>query len=77
MKIPVIALTNTGVDTLPENLKYTIVCNTSSLNSVQLITDTLVEAYNQGFSKGLSQVTGEKKDQGEAKSEKQEKVTQS
>jgi small subunit ribosomal protein S2 len=60
MKIPVIALTNTNVDTLPEDLRYTIVCNTSSLNTLDLISDTLVEAYNQGFHKAIANMTAEK-----------------
>lgn len=62
MKIPVIALTNTNVQTLPKNLGCTIVCNTSSLNSVNFIIDVLVEAYNQGFSKAISTPVVEEKE---------------
>jgi small subunit ribosomal protein S2 len=75
MKIPVITLTNTNVETLPGDLKHTIVCNTSSLNTVKLITETLVDAYNQGFAKSLTNVTGEKSEE-KKETKETDKVTQ-
>jgi small subunit ribosomal protein S2 len=54
--IPVIALTNTTVDVLPKNLKYTVVSNVNSTKSVDLIMNSLIEAYNTGVQSSLQKV---------------------
>jgi len=53
MKSPLITLTNTSSQVLPKNLKYTMVSNTNSINSVRLILDRLVTAYNKGLTDGV------------------------
>ena len=55
MKIPVIALANTSILTLPRDLRNVIVTNTHSLNGVKLIVDTLITSYNNGLSAGIPQ----------------------
>ncbi|MEM1311989.1 MAG: 30S ribosomal protein S2 [Patescibacteria group bacterium] len=57
INIPVIALSNTNTLSLPENLKYTIVTNTNSINAVQLVSETLINSYNQGLVASTTQVT--------------------
>jgi len=57
MNIPVITLTNTNTLTLPENLNYTVVCNVNSINTIKLITSTLIESYNDGLVTGIPQPT--------------------
>ena len=60
IKVPVLALSNTNTLSLPENLKYTVVSNTNSINSISLITDFLIEAYNQGLAAGITQAVPQK-----------------
>lgn len=55
MGIPVIALTNTGSLALPENLKYTVVCNINSINTVKALVDNMIESYNAGLIAGIPQ----------------------
>jgi small subunit ribosomal protein S2 len=60
IKVPVLTISNTNTLSLPENLKYTIVSNTNSINSISLITDFLIEAYNEGLAAGIPQATPQK-----------------
>jgi len=62
MKSPTITLTNTSSQVLPKNLKYTTVCNTNSINTVRLILDRLVVAYNKGLTDGAP-VSSDKNEQ--------------
>jgi small subunit ribosomal protein S2 len=48
MNIPVIALTNTGTVSLPENISYTVVANINSLKTMNLLLAKFVDAYNSG-----------------------------
>jgi small subunit ribosomal protein S2 len=48
MKIPVIALTNTGTVSLPVDVSYTCVANINSIKTMGLLLDKFVEAYNSG-----------------------------
>ncbi len=49
VKIPVIALTNTFIQTLPQNTDYTIVCNNNSTSGIDFIVNSLIESYNEGL----------------------------
>lgn len=60
--VPVIVLTNTGILSLPKDLNNTIVCNISSINTVKVITDYLIDSYNQGLAAGLPQPKEEVKE---------------
>jgi small subunit ribosomal protein S2 len=46
--IPLIAFTNLNSILLPKNLDTTIVFNNTSVNAIDIISNQLVEAYNQG-----------------------------
>ena len=48
-KIPVITLSNTMVQHLPKDLKQTIICNTGSLNAIDLIMQELTQAYKSAY----------------------------
>lgn len=48
MNIPVIAMTNTGTVSLPENIGYTVVANINSLKTMNLLLDQFIGAYNSG-----------------------------
>ncbi len=74
MKIPVIAITNTNVGVLPEDLQYTIVCNTSSINCLKLIMEVLSDAYNEGFNKANLTITITQKEKNNQKQARQPAV---
>ncbi len=71
MKIPVIAITNTNVDVLPEDLQYTIVCNTSSINCLKFIMEVLSDAYNEGVNKVNLTITTTQKEKNNQKQVRQ------
>jgi small subunit ribosomal protein S2 len=54
--VPVIALTNTSTVFLPDDLKSTVCINTNSTKAVELVLQTLVTAYNEGFETASAQV---------------------
>lgn len=49
MGIPVICLTNTAILSLPKDMQNTLVFNINSTNAVDLVMNTLSEAYNSGL----------------------------
>lgn len=53
MKVPVIALANTGTLDLPGSLDYTIICNNNSTKLLKLLAERFVNAYNNGVTEGL------------------------
>ena len=63
MNLPVIALTNTGTVSLPEDLRYTIVANINSLKTMNLLLDKFVEAYNNGAEQFVREQEEQKKTQ--------------
>ncbi len=58
--VPVVALSNTSSLVVSSDLKYTVVCNNNSLNSIKLIVDHLTKSYNEGLNSGVVQVVSEK-----------------
>jgi small subunit ribosomal protein S2 len=48
MKVPVISLASTSTKFLPNDLSKVVVCNTNSSNTVKLVLEQFVEAYNAG-----------------------------
>jgi small subunit ribosomal protein S2 len=53
VKIPVVALTNTFIQTLPQNTDYTIVCNNNSVAGIDFIVKSLIESYNEGIASSV------------------------
>jgi small subunit ribosomal protein S2 len=53
VKIPVVALTNTFIQTLPKNLENTILCNNNSVAGIDFIVKSLIESYNEGFASSV------------------------
>ena len=47
--VPVVALTNTYIQTLPKNSSYTVLCNNNSINAIDFIVKEMVDAYNAGL----------------------------
>jgi len=70
MSSPIIALTNTSSQVLPKNLKNTIVCNTNSINTLKLVLNRLVDAYNKGLSDGVEISSEQNSDTNENKPKK-------
>jgi small subunit ribosomal protein S2 len=62
IKVPVITLSNTNTLALPNSLKHTIVTNTNSINGIQLITEFLIDAYNEGLTAGVTQAIPQKEE---------------
>lgn len=54
MKVPTIALANTGALDLPSDLQYTLVANNNSTKLLDLLADRFVTAYNSGIEEGLT-----------------------
>ena len=46
---PVVALTNTFIQTLPQKLDYTVLCNNHSKTAVDFILKEFADSYNQGL----------------------------
>lgn len=62
MKVPVIALTNTGTVSLPEDVSYTVVANINSTKTMKLLQNTFADAYNNGVSEMVKEQQEKKKD---------------
>ncbi len=58
--IPVVALTNTFIQTLPKNSSYTVLCNNNSINAVDFIVKEFVDSYNIGLTMAIESVQKEK-----------------
>jgi small subunit ribosomal protein S2 len=72
MNVPVIALTNTTVPYLPQNLAHTVLFNNHSLNALDMVMGELASAYNKGLE---SQVSKDTKDKAQTKETVKTKVT--
>lgn len=55
--VPVVALTNTFIQTLPKNQSYTVLCNNNSINAVDFIVKELVDSYNLGLASAAEAAT--------------------
>jgi small subunit ribosomal protein S2 len=51
--IPVVALTNTFIKTLPKNQNYTVLCNINSINAVDFMVNEFVDSYNTGLNSAI------------------------
>lgn len=49
MGVPVITFANTGTKYLPENLKYTIICNNNSTKLIETLLGRFAKAYEDGL----------------------------
>jgi len=57
--IPIIALSNTNVKTLPKNISTTILCNTNSITTIEKVMDILIDSYNQGLKDSIKPILPE------------------
>lgn len=59
--VPVIVFGNTNTKVLPKNLENLVVFNNTSLEAVQFVTNALSDAYSEGWSQSLTDVSVIKK----------------
>lgn len=58
--LPVIAIANTGTQLLPDNRKFTIICNNNSTNLVNLLLQRFADSYKAGTNT-IAEETSDKK----------------
>lgn len=59
--IPVIALANTSTQYLPQDRKFTVICNNNSTNLVKLLLNRFSNAYNNGLTAAVEATSTDKK----------------
>lgn len=55
--IPIIAITNTNIITLPQDLDKVIVSNTNSINAMDMLIEELSQSYNLGLKSAVTATT--------------------